>query len=86
MQPSDKIPPEQTLNNSIYSAVDDFLCSSGLGMSEITQSKIVEPLLLAAWAIMKRNHGMTPERFGTFIGAAAEILAEQELQPKVFDS
>jgi hypothetical protein len=86
MQTDSKIPPEQTLNKSVFDAVDTFLCSSGLGVSEVAQSKIVEPLLLAAWAVLKLNHGMTPERFGTFIGAAGEILAEQELAPKELDS
>jgi hypothetical protein len=86
MHTLDKIPAEQLLNDALYNAVDEFICSSGLGMSEITQAKIVEPLLLAAWAVLKRNHGMTPSRFGTFIGASAEILAEQELSPQVLDS
>ena len=78
--------PETSLVIAIRDAVDAYLCSCGLGLCEESQAAIIEPLILAAWAVVKHIPELTPERFGVLLGASAELLAERDLEPMVLHS
>jgi len=72
------------LCHAIRDAIATYLAESELGLSELGQARVLGPLLVAAWNLVKDEPGMDAEHFGMFIGSCGAVIVAslEEEEPK----